>query len=164
MAVAKGRQVTMLTSRTAAVSSLIFIGGFLAGQQRSKFDGYLHPVSVTKMDIAVIQAQLDIIRSLSQSNDGLGMPTVSYDQACHCFVSSVMIIGDEFMKQSLEQVQSKMIMRAGAAYVGIRSSVPELSKWGSNPAPEIKVTFQEFSAKGGIRSVAEYSNGQLILK
>jgi hypothetical protein len=116
------------------------------------------------MDVAVLEAQIEIVRSLGQSNDGLGMPTLIYESLCHCFLSSVMITGDEFMKQPLDQVRSKMMMRVGAAYAGIRLSVPELSKWGSTPAPELRVMFQEFSAKEGIRNVAEYSNGQLALK
>jgi len=62
----------MFHARTATISLLIFATGFLAGQQykHSKFDKYLRPTTATAMDVAILQANVDLLADNVSSGMG----------------------------------------------------------------------------------------------
>jgi hypothetical protein len=58
------------------IGILLFTVGLLVGQQmrHSKFDKYMRPANVSEMDIAMIQANLDLIQSSMPSTQGIELP------------------------------------------------------------------------------------------
>ena len=72
--------------------ALLFAVGVIVGQQaqRSKFDRYLRPASVTAMEVAMLKANIGVIRS----SMSLDVPTIYYDQSCSCFTAHATVTSE----------------------------------------------------------------------
>ncbi len=153
------------------IGVLLFAVGLLLGERirSSKFEKYLRPTTVAPMDLALLRANLDMVRK----NTSLEVPTVYFDSSCGCFVGQATIT-DGLMKQPLDQVRAKLMAIAYIARESLRFEFPELSKTelgpkaGAAPIPDrdFKMTFFELNLQEPDKSmdVAEYVDGKIVFK
>jgi hypothetical protein len=90
------------------IGLLLFAVGLLVGQQvqRSKFEKYLQPTTVTSMQLKLIQANLDLVRGwVPVSEDGIDVPRVDYSPSCKCFEAQAMLLHGDLMKKPLDSVR-----------------------------------------------------------
>ncbi len=143
------------------IGVLLFAVGLLLGQQvpRSKFDKYLRPNAVTRMEIGVLRANIEAIRGFME----FGVPTIYYDPSCACFTASAEITSD-LMKKPLDQVRARLTFLALKARGSLLNEFPELS----NPGPDrdFKMTFWEINLDqpSANKTVAEYVDGKIVFK
>src|SRR5579863_2928636 len=127
----------------------------MVGQQaqRSKFDKYLQSTNVTAMQLALISANLDIIRQSTSSEIGVGVPEVYYDPKTRS-LSAAAIVTDELTKKPVAQVRGTLLGLAGLWLNDVQRYMPDVSK------ENIKITFPDFGkeslASGNAKVFAEY--------
>jgi hypothetical protein len=145
------------------IGGLLFAVGLLLGQQigRSKFERYLHPSTATPMDVAVLRANINVVRSFM----ALDVPAIYYDSSCACFTAHATITSD-LMKEPLDTVRSKLMSIARIARRNVEAEFPELSKLGTVPDRDFKMTFFELNTQkpDASRDLAEYTNGRIVFK
>jgi hypothetical protein len=155
------RHVTRLL--LGAIGVLLFAVGILVGQQtqRSKLDKYLQPTSVTSMQLALIDAQLDRIRDTMGNESGIRVPEIYYDAKTHS-IRAYTLVFDELTKQPLAKARQTLFARAAATFFDVQVRIPEVSK------EDFIMTFKDFSTdaikSGGGKDFAEYVNGDLVFK
>lgn len=61
--------------------AVVFASGVVVGQRRSasKFEKYFQPTTVSAMDFAMLQANIDLIREYVRDANGISIPKVVYD-------------------------------------------------------------------------------------
>jgi hypothetical protein len=132
--------------------------------QRSKFEKYLRPGTVTTMDIGLLKANIETVRDLASPG---GFPRISYDASCPCFSATAFISG-ELMKKPLNEIRSDLMILAGLARVDLRVEFPEMSELtaASQLDRDFKMTFWQynFDKPGNKETVAEYSDGKITFK
>src|SRR6266852_5572137 len=84
---------------------LLFALGLLLGQQiqRSKFEKYLRPATVAPMELSLLRANLDLVKSFTPAGQIEGLfeaPTIFFDSSCACFVARAVVTTD-LMKSPL---------------------------------------------------------------
>ncbi len=147
--------------------ALLFAVGVLVGQQtqRSKFDKYLQPRTVTDMQLALIDAQLDRIRDATPYESGVRVPEIYYDAKTRS-VRAFTLVSDELTKQPLTKVRGTLVLKAYGTLGDIQGRIPEVSK------EDFIMTFRDFSsdaikeyANGSKpKDFAEFVNGELVFK
>lgn len=154
----------MFHARTASISLLIFVTGFLTGQQykHSKFDKYLRPTTATAMDIAMIQANLNLISDGASSGvDGIELPKIYFDPSCGC-ISATAIVHPDLMKRSIDELRGKLTAIVITTRMTVKEWIPELIE-GSSVDPDFKMRFR--TLRGTAYEVfAEYINGKIVFK
>jgi len=109
------------------VGMLLFVLGLLLGQQiqRSKFDKYLRPATVAPMEISLLRANLDLVRSFtpvaSQIAGLFDVPIISFDSSCVCFAARALVTTD-FMKAPLDQVRGKIMATVQLASQSLKNT------------------------------------------
>lgn len=145
------------------IGALLFAIGALIGQQsqRSKFDQYLRPASVTPMDIALLKANVGVVRSFMS----LEVPTIYYDQSCPCFTAHATITS-ELTKEPLDKLRVRLIGIAATTRRALVFEFPEVSKSGTVPDRDFKMTFFELNLQNPDAShdLAEYVDGKIVFK
>jgi hypothetical protein len=143
------------------VGILLFSVGLLVGQQtqRSKFDKYLRPTSVTQMQLTMLEANIKAMKLIIPDQGEMGLPDISYDDSCRCFAAVVNVSGD-LMKRSLDEVSTVFRVRAVATYVAFAPLVPELPRF---PAEDFKMTFTQ-STPQEVKIIAEFTDGKLVFR
>jgi hypothetical protein len=143
---------------------LLFAVGLLLGQiQRSKFDKYLRPTTVTSMQLAVLEANIEVIRNLLPSETGTGIPTVYFDPSCPCLLGTSLISSD-LMKKPLDEVRHRLLNAAIMTRTYSSFDLPEISEWKSDvPDPYFKMRFRQFKGNSVV-VVAEYVDGKIVFK
>ena len=111
------------------VGLLLFAVGVLVGQQaqRSKFDKYLQSTNVTAMQLALISANLDIIRQSTSSEIGVGVPEVYYDAKTGS-LSAAAIVTDELTKKPVAQVRGTILGLSDLWLNDIQRYMPDVPK------------------------------------
>jgi len=141
------------------IGVLLFASGLFLGQQtkRSRFEKYLRPGSITPMEIAVLKANIEVVRSMISD-----APKIYYDSSCACFLARVTITSD-WTKEPIDKVRARFMQVAGTALFALFAESPD-----NGPISErdVKVTFIELNGKNPETShvVAEYVNGNIIFK
>ena len=147
----------------ALVGLLLFAVGLLLGQQiaHSKFEKYLRPAGVTPMDLAVLRANVDAVRSFVSFE----VPTIYYNWSCTCFVAHATITS-ELMKEPLDQLRTRLMATAQTARSALEVEFPELYKSGTVPDRDFKMTFFEMNLKTpeASRDIAEYTDGKIVFR
>jgi uncharacterized protein YneF (UPF0154 family) len=145
------------------VGGLLFVVGVLVGQQvrHSKFEKYLRPATSNPMDVAVVEANLHVIRSFMQ----LDVPVLFYDSSCGCFIAHS-VVTSELTKQPLDEVRRALMVNAILARRALEMRFPELSKSGTVPDRDFKMTFYELDTGNPSAShdLAEYVDGKIVFK
>ena len=145
------------------IGGLLFVVGLLLGQQirRTKFEKYLRPAATVPMDVAVLRANVDVIRSFMQFD----VPTIHYDWVCACFVAHS-VVTSELMEDPLDKVRTTLMANAEIARRALETEFPELSKPGTVPDHDFKMTFFELDLKDPKAShdFAEYVDGKIVFK
>lgn len=146
------------------VGVLVFTIGILVGQQtqRSKFDKYLQPGTVTFMQFATLSAEVEAIRDHFPNDDsGIGVPEFGFDPATHSFTAYV-LVNDDLTKKPIARVRPILLGVAEFWLNHIQRYIPEVSK------ETFRVKYGDFSYSAikdsKQRDFAEYVNGELILK
>jgi hypothetical protein len=149
------------------VGVLLFTVGVLVGQQaqRSKLGKYLQPTTVTAMQLALINANLDIIRSNVGAEDGVHVAEVYYDAATRS-VRGFAVVNEELTRQPVAKVRERLLLKAYSAISDTQRQIPEVSE------KAFTMTFRDFSSNaiqsyadgGKPKEFAEYVNGELIFK
>jgi hypothetical protein len=145
------------------IAGIVFIVGLLLGQQtqRSKFERYLRPATVTPMDVAVLRTNIEVVKSFMQ----LDVPTIYYSSSCKCFTAHT-IVTSELAKQPLDEVRRTLMARATIARRALAIEFPEMSKPDTVPDRDFKMTFFELNTKNpdASRDLAEYVDGKIVFK
>ena len=143
---------------------LLFTVGLLLGQQArvSKFEKYLHPVTTSPMDLALLRVNLEIVREKMNMTE---VPTVAYYPSCACFKGRA-VLPSGFMKQSLDEARGHLLSLAIIARGAVEWEFSEVSKWGTVPDRDFKMTFVELSPEdpSGGHDIAEYADGRIAFK
>jgi hypothetical protein len=143
--------------------TLLFAIGALVGQQsqRSKFNKYTRPASVTEMDIAMLRANIGVVRSFMS----LEVPTIYFDQSCPCFTAHATITSD-LVGKPLDEVRAKLMALALTARRAVAFEFPELYKPGTLPDHDFKMTFFELNVQkpDASHDFAEYVDGKIVFK
>jgi hypothetical protein len=159
----KLKMTNTFRSLLAFIGALLFAIGVLLGQQgqRSKFDKYMRPASVTPMDIAALKANLGVVRSFMS----LEVPTIDYDPACQCFLAHASVTS-ELTKEPIDKVRVKLMGIAATTRRALAFEFPELSKPGTVPDRDFKMTFFELNIQNPNAShdVAAYVDGKIVFK
>src|SRR5579859_7874274 len=112
------------------IGVLLFAVGLLLGQQmqRSKFDKYLRPGTVTQMDLLMLNANIGALSSFLSGaigrlttvpNTQTYAPTLFFRPACTCF-EAYAPIPRGLMKQPLDQVREKLLDLVATAYPSLK--------------------------------------------
>jgi hypothetical protein len=149
---------------------LLFALGLLLGQQmqRSKFERYLLPTAVAPMDLSLLRANLDLVRSFTPVGqiDGLfEVPILFYDSSCTCFSAHVTVTTD-LMKSPLDQVRGKMMATVMLARRSLQFEFPEVPRDEKASQRDLKMTFFELNLKtpNASHEIAEYADGKIVFK
>jgi hypothetical protein len=152
------------------VGFLLFALGLLLGQQmqRSKFEKYLHPAAVTPMELSLLRANVDLLRSFTPATQITGLfevPTIFFDSSCACFTARTVVTTD-LMKAPLDQVRGNMMATVDLARRSLRFEFPELLKDEKVPERDLKMTFFElnFKTPDASHEIAEYADGKIVFK
>jgi len=166
-----------MTRSTSLLLAMVFVltmaVGVLVGQQiqRSKFEKYLQPTTVTPMQLGVLEENLELIRDSvpSTSIPGVGIPTMEYEPSCRCFVATATVFDEDLMKKPFSEMHALLMASAMFARMELKREFPEMSDWKADrPDQDFKMTFYQL-AKGGPTGMsrklfAEYSEGKLSFK
>ena len=144
-------------SRTSIVlgSALLFTLGVLVGQDVGGpifLSKYLRSGPMLRMELAMVQANLDIIRDRAGFSSGTLMPGVSYDASCRCF-KGYAVVGSELMKKTLANSESRfseLLFRPIFHF--------------SKATGLFSMTFAQISADPAKRTFAEFKDGELTFK
>lgn len=137
--------------------ALIFGVGMLIGQQRSRFDRYLR-TGATKMDIAVVRANLEIIRLHTYQKLLSTAPSIDYYEDCACFRGQMMISSED-LKEPEEVLRLGMLGSATAAYGSLYGEIPDLL-----PIKPGRLFTMRFSEIGkGQHDIGEFVDGKVVL-
>jgi hypothetical protein len=166
-----------MTRSTSLLLALVFVltmaVSVLVGQQmqRSKFEKYLQPTTVTPMQLGVLEVNLELIRDSvpSTSMSGIGIPTMDYEPSCRCFVATATVFDADLMKKPFSEMHNTLMMSAMFVSMELKREFSEISDWKADrPDLDFKMTFYQL-AKGGPAGIsrkllAEYSEGKLSFK
>jgi hypothetical protein len=148
---------------SVALGMVLFVVGVLVGQQirRSKFEKYLRPATATTMDVAVLRANLEVIRG----SMALDTPRIYYDSSRSCFVAHA-VVTSELTKKPLEEVRTRLRILAAMARHALETEFQEMSKPGVAPDRDFRMTFFELNLKDpdASRDLAEYVDGNVVFK
>jgi len=146
-------------------AGLLFTLGMLVGQQANgpAFLGkYLRPAPVKPIQLALIEANLQIIRSRADYSNGIAMPSVAYDGNCRCF-NGWAAISTSLSKGPIDKVREALLFCVIDTYVALRSSVPELPEDPKNTQRLFSMKFVQILPEGN-QTFAEFKDGELILR
>ncbi len=92
-----------------AASAMIFVSGVAVGQRTnaSKFARYLVPSPRTEMDWITLEANVENVRSMVPSTDGIFVPQIYFNAKRHR-PEAVVSISRDFEKGSLDALKSKI--------------------------------------------------------
>jgi hypothetical protein len=95
----------------------------------------------------------------------LEVPTIYYDQSCPCFTAHA-TIASELAKEPLDKLRGKLMGIAVTARRALEFEFPELSKAGTVPDRDFKMTFFELNIQNpdASRDLAEYVDGKIVFK
>jgi hypothetical protein len=146
------------------IGALLFAVGLLVGQktQISKYQKYFRTGTISEMDFAVLQANLEIVRRHMLPQE---VPTVEWKGSCGCFVAG-WVVTSAFMKSPLDEVRASFLGKALVVRQVLEEEFPELSKPGTVPDGDLRMTFFELNLQkpDASHEVAEYLNGKIIFK
>lgn len=140
-----------------AVSAMIFASGVAVGQRTSAsaFAKYLRPSVRTEMDWITLEANVDSIRSLVPSSEGIFIPQISFNYKQNR-PEAVVSISSDFEKGSLDAIKSKITEKYYLAYYGLKNVVPELTE------DDFVLTVNRLTADSGRRLYAECKHGIIV--
>ncbi len=145
------------------IGVLLFAVGLLVGQQTrpSKFQKYLRPAEMSSMDLALLRVNIEIVRD----NLTFEVPRVHYDSSCTCFVAHSTVTSD-LTKQPLDEVRGRLMALAAIARRDLALEFPELSKSGTVPDRDFRMTFYELNLQkpDASHDLAEYVDGKIVFK
>jgi hypothetical protein len=150
------------------IGVLLFAVGLLVGQQtqRLKYAKYLRPGTVSSMDLAMLRANLELLRSYMPGD----IPRVYYKSACGCFMARSVVTSDQ-MKKPLDEARAFLMVKAILTHSALESEFPELPVWdptkpGTSPDHDFKMTFVEVNIQNPDASgdIAEYVDGKIVFK
>jgi len=149
--------------RFGFIGALMFAVGVLVGQQaqRPKFDSYLTPRSVSDLQMQLIDTDLELIRDHLPSVDGFFVPAVGYDARRSCFWGKVRV-SPALLKEPADSVRDKLLGEALMTRDILRSRFPKISEAKRNADPDFRMSF--FQIENGFSTVAEYTDGKILLK
>ena len=146
-------------------AGLLFTLGVLVGQQANgpAFLGkYLRPAPVAPIQVALIEANLQIIRSRTDYSNGIAMPSIAYDGNCRCFHGWAPI-SSSLSKEPIDKVREALLFCVTDTYVALRFSVPELPEDPKNAKRLFSMEFVQIRPSGN-QTFAEFKDGELILR
>ena len=145
----------------AIVGVLLFTVGLLVGDQvrYSRFEKYLRPNTVAPMQLAMLQANMDIIRDRVPAED-IAVPTIYYEPLCRCFSGTAWISGD-LLKRPLDEVRQKLMVSAIFARGSVGSAIPEMHDWKPDSPDPFRMTFWQFKGTTKV-VVAEWVDGKIV--
>jgi hypothetical protein len=147
-------------------SALLFTLGVLVGQDASgpPFLGkYLRTGGVLQMQVALMNANLDIVRERAGFSSGTLTPSVSFDDSCRCF-RGYAFVGSEFMKKPLTDVRNALLGVTVSTYLSLRWAIPEMPEDFSKAKGLFIMTFAQVSDDPAKKTFAEFKDGELTFK
>jgi hypothetical protein len=121
--------LNMPSLRTLAASVLLLSTGVAVGQRlnSSKYDKYFKPATLTQMDIATLEANLNSLREAIPADDNHFVPVVTFDTKEKTF-KGFMGVSYRVESQPIEEIRKMIQLQYSLLYESLKSSVPELSE------------------------------------
>jgi hypothetical protein len=142
---------------------LTLASGIVVGQKQtaSKFERYLHPASISAMDLAVLRANVDLIRPGGLTLVGEPVPTVSYSSERDEVDATV--FWHDIGKHPLDRARSEIKMTAKDVLYNLRKYIPEVRE--EDFVLEVDwLKLDPVTGEGGREVFGQYKNGNVVFR
>jgi hypothetical protein len=107
--------------------AVVFASGVVVGQRQSasKFEKYFQPTSVSSLDFAMLQANIDLIREYVRDANGIPIPKVVYDPKQDKLHGSL-TVDQNFNTLPVNQARMRLLNSCLSADTVVKRYMPEL--------------------------------------